>query len=157
MEENHSRGGCRAVAGIVLLRDDDAALLQLRDDKPGLRHPGAWVFPGGVCELGETMEQCARRELLEETGYYSRTLHPLTEFTYPGADGLPPDQITFFWDRFDGTQELRCGEGQAIAFFRRVEAPVKLMPDFLLHIWDLAKLDAARLDQNSVSQALPQS
>jgi 8-oxo-dGTP pyrophosphatase MutT (NUDIX family) len=29
--------------------------------------PGVWVFPGGVIEEGESAEQCAARELAEET------------------------------------------------------------------------------------------
>ena len=46
----------RTVAGVVLLRDDNAALLQLRDNKPGLNAAGLWVFPGGHCEPGESLE-----------------------------------------------------------------------------------------------------
>ena len=30
--------------------------------------PNAWVMPGGHIEVGETLEQCAFREVLEETG-----------------------------------------------------------------------------------------
>ncbi len=43
----------------------------------GLRHPkwfnvlhgeGTWTMPGGKLHFGETLEDCARREVLEETG-----------------------------------------------------------------------------------------
>jgi len=29
---------------------------------------GLWAIPGGTLELGETMQECAAREILEETG-----------------------------------------------------------------------------------------
>jgi 8-oxo-dGTP diphosphatase len=40
-------------------------LLARRSVPPGI---GQWGFPGGAVELGETVEDCARRELAEETG-----------------------------------------------------------------------------------------
>ena len=50
--------------GIAVLRPG-AVLLVRRGRPPSL---GAWSLPGGAQELGETAEQAARRELLEETG-----------------------------------------------------------------------------------------
>ena len=62
----------KRVAGIVLLREPDgAALLQHRDDKPGLPHANLWVPPGGHCDGDESWDACAAREFLEETGYSS--------------------------------------------------------------------------------------
>jgi len=53
----------KTVAGIVLLRGDGAARLQLRYPKPTIRDPGIWVVPGGRIELGETPLDGARRGL----------------------------------------------------------------------------------------------
>lgn len=51
--------------GIVLLKPPAEVLLIRRGRAPML---GAWGLPGGGQELGETAEEAARRELLEETG-----------------------------------------------------------------------------------------
>jgi ADP-ribose pyrophosphatase YjhB (NUDIX family) len=50
--------------GIVIIRDAQVLLIR-RGKPPG---EGAWSLPGGRQELGETAEDCARRELFEETG-----------------------------------------------------------------------------------------
>ena len=50
--------------GVVLFRGDRVLLIR-RATPPLL---GAWSFPGGRQELGETVEEAGRRELREETG-----------------------------------------------------------------------------------------
>ncbi len=57
--------------GIVVLKDD--AVLLVRRGKPP--NVGAWTLPGGAQEVGETAEEAARRELLEETGLTVGELH----------------------------------------------------------------------------------
>ena len=44
-----------------------------------------WEIPAGRLDAGEAADACARRELLEETGYRAGRLEPLTTiFTTPG-------------------------------------------------------------------------
>jgi ADP-ribose pyrophosphatase YjhB (NUDIX family) len=50
--------------GVVALRGDDVLLI--RRGRPP--RAGSWSLPGGGQRLGEGAEDCARRELLEETG-----------------------------------------------------------------------------------------
>lgn len=49
----------------ILFRDDSRRLLLLR--RADGHYPGSWALPGGKLEEGETAEQAARRETLEET------------------------------------------------------------------------------------------
>ncbi len=48
----------------LVIRAGDRILLA-RHEKGGRSY---WVFPGGRLEYGETLEECGRRELLEEAG-----------------------------------------------------------------------------------------
>ncbi|HEX2943499.1 MAG TPA: NUDIX hydrolase [Rhodopila sp.] len=61
--------------GIVVIRrmpGGDQVLLCQRGKPPNL---GSWTLPGGAQELGETCEEAARRELMEECGLTVGKLH----------------------------------------------------------------------------------
>ena len=130
------------VGAVILLRHDGAALFQLRDRKAGLRHAGMWVPPGGHAEPNESVEICAKRELLEETDYDCGDLRWLTELD-DHVEGWPRYRLTVFWAIYDGVQSICCREGQALKFIRREEADAYDIPPYLIHIWDIA-LEAAK-------------
>jgi 8-oxo-dGTP pyrophosphatase MutT (NUDIX family) len=59
----------QGAAGIVLYAEDTGRYgLQQRSET--VNDPGIWAAWGGGREPNETLEQCARRELGEESGYW---------------------------------------------------------------------------------------
>ena len=47
-----------------------------------------WEIPGGHREVGESLEQAARRELYEETGATEAVLHPVCVYSVAGKTRL---------------------------------------------------------------------
>ena len=125
------------IGAVMVLRRDGAALLQHRDDKPGLRNAGMWVPPGGHAEAGESIVECARRELREETEYDALDLRFLLAFD-DIVEGWPAYSLTIFWCWYDGIQPVACHEGQALAFMERAMVADYPMPSYLLDVWDAA-------------------
>ena len=64
--------------GAVVIRDGKILLVK-RGVAPSL---GLWAIPGGCLELGETLQQGAEREILEETGLIIRAREPIHTFDY---------------------------------------------------------------------------
>ena len=51
-----------------ILKDNDLLLIVKRNEEDEL-YPGAWEFPGGHLEKGETLKEGLKRELQEEIGF----------------------------------------------------------------------------------------
>jgi 8-oxo-dGTP diphosphatase len=65
------------VGVLALVPRGDTVLLARRANPPD---QGLWGFPGGRLELGESLADCAARELLEETGVVAEFGHALDVF-----------------------------------------------------------------------------
>ena len=69
---------------IVITREGDAKVLLIqRGDEP---YKGCWAFPGGFMNMDETTEQCAIRELKEETGLKVNIIHQIGAFSKVDRD-----------------------------------------------------------------------
>lgn len=66
----------RAAVGAVVFKDDKVLLVR-RGRPPAI---GQWAIPGGNVKLGETLQEAAEREILEETGIVIRAKDPIYTF-----------------------------------------------------------------------------
>ncbi|HEX2349678.1 MAG TPA: NUDIX domain-containing protein [Ktedonobacterales bacterium] len=108
----------RRVAGVLLMDARGWLLMHLRS-QDALVSPGQWSFPGGGIEPGESPEQAAHRELLEEAGL--RVAGPLTLFwegLRPSASGSGAlAEWHIYYARTTARQEdIILGEGDAMVF-----------------------------------------
>ena len=71
------------VIALVIIRQDDSALLVRQNY--GDRY---WSLPGGMMELGESIDQAAIREVREETGLDVRLKRVVGLYSKPGEDSL---------------------------------------------------------------------
>ena len=95
---------------LIYIEQDNCYLLLHRVKKEKDVNKDKWIGVGGKFLAGETPEQCAKRETLEETGL------TLIEPEYRGivdfkSVGWPEERMHLFWaDRFEGSLK-DCTEG----------------------------------------------
>lgn len=125
--------------GVVVVKDSKV-LLGKRKGSHGL---GEWSFAGGHLEFGESVEECARRELEEETGLKAESLS-LGPWVNDMIDGDKHYITVFvFVDRFQGeakTMEPHKCEGWSWFEWNKFPEPLFSPVRSLVHkMGDLSK------------------
>jgi len=101
---------------IVLVTRGDEVLLIRKPEWP----QGYYSIPSGFCDFGESLEECARREVEEETGIR------ITDLRYMGSQNWPfPGQIMIgFMAGYEGGEiVINRGELDDAAWFRSDSLP----------------------------------
>ncbi|MCK9549881.1 NUDIX domain-containing protein [Aquamicrobium sp.] len=100
----------------VALVRGDTVLLVKRGRAPS---QGLYAFPGGKQEPGETSEEAARRELVEETALEGTGYRPVRTIFIDGAsDNHPVDyRLTVFAAAYAGGEAVAGDDAASAAFY----------------------------------------
>jgi len=93
-----------------LVRDGKALMLH-RTAKENDINKGKWIGVGGHVEEGESPDECARREIFEETGFAAGELKARGVITFVFADGSAEYTFLYTCADFEGAMHP-CDEGE---------------------------------------------
>jgi len=118
------------VGSTVLVLDARNELLMMKRSDSG-----CWGVPGGAMELGETTEETARRELLEETGFKVDELTLFGVFSgkelyhrYPNGEEVYNVSIVYITRNVSGDVKLADGEHFDFQYFNLAHLPENVSP-----------------------------
>ena len=124
-------------ACVIVLNKDNRILLQLRKDN------NCWGLAGGSLEMGESLEQVAKRELLEETGLIANKLELFNVYSgeklyykYPHGDEVYNVVTAYICKDYEGLLNKEESEVQELYFFHFNKLPSNISPPDLPIIMD---------------------
>lgn len=124
----------RTIAAVsVALRRNDTLLLVKRGLEPSR---GLHAFPGGRVEPGESNEEAARRELLEETGMIAGELSPLRHYSIDATvDGqLVTYHLVVFIGTDAGGEPAGASDAEEAGFYTLAEMQMLPMTVSVLEV-----------------------
>ena len=103
---------------VLIFNNKNELLLNLRSDS------NDWGIPGGGKEINETLEECAIRELKEETNLDTNDLELVTVlsgkdyyYKYPNDDEVDCVITLFQVKNYSGELNINDGESKKLEFF----------------------------------------
>ncbi len=97
----------KVAVGAVVFKNERVLLVR-RGQPPS---EDLWAIPGGSVEIGETLQEAAEREILEETGIYIRAGEPV--FTFDAIDRDRAGKIRFHYVIVDLAADYVRGDPKA--------------------------------------------
>lgn len=128
----------------VVVRDGTGRLLLIRRSDNGV-----WSVPAGAMELGESVADCAVRELREETGLRAAEVTPFALHTGPDytiknmfGDTYQHFVVLFRADRWEGELVRQTDETIDAGFFATGQEPSPISRTVIETLADLAAFEA---------------
>jgi ADP-ribose pyrophosphatase len=103
-QKNDYPGKPRVAVGAVVFKDE--CILLVRRGQPPAED--LWAIPGGSVEIGETLQEAAEREILEETGIQIRASKPI--YTFEVIDRDAAGKVRFHYVIVDLVADYVMGE-----------------------------------------------
>ena len=124
---------------LIVFNEKRELLMQLRTDFK------QWGFPGGGLELGESLEDTAKRELEEETGLILDSLKLIdivsgeeTYRVYPNGDKVYDIIAIYEVTEYHGELKINDDESLELGWFSFENEPQN-MPEFMKKYWNRIK------------------
>lgn len=133
----------QCAASIICMDADNRILLGRRSDNHMLG------YSGGSVEIDERVEDCAKRELLEEMGLEAKNLSffcvnsgPEAHYVYPNGDEVSNFEIVYTCKEWTGTPKSVDGEMTDLRFYSieeidldEISPPIRNVVEAFIHRW----------------------
>jgi 8-oxo-dGTP diphosphatase len=112
----------------IVTREARPRVLLIRRKNPPFA--GMWALPGGYINMDESLEDAARRELVEETGVKAARLEQVHTFGAPGRDPRGRTITVLYLAQIDASQvKPHAADDAAEVGWHRLDRPPRLAFD----------------------------